>query len=145
MSIACILWTLLYTICTTYLSLPYHLNCPIPITFTAPSLSPLLPIPVTTTTIGSDIPSYWIWLHYLSLFKYSLESFLVNSIQGYVSFSELDAAGNTVFVTNHDVLDQYSLVGINKGTGVGVMWLFTIFFRLVFWYRLVTRFNGSRK
>jgi hypothetical protein len=66
-------------------------------------------------------------------------------MQGYVSFSELDAAGNTVFVTNHDVLDQYSLVGVNKGTGVGVMWLFTIFFRLVFWHRLVTRFNGSRK
>jgi len=94
---------------------------------------------------SGDIPSYWIWLHYLSLFKYSLESFLVNSMQGYVSFSEQDAAGNTVFVTNHDVLDQYSLVGVNKGTGVGVMWLFTIFFRLVFWYRLVTCFNGSRK
>jgi len=110
-----------------------------------PFLSPLLPHPFTTTAIGGDIPSYWIWLHYLSLFKYSLESFLVNSMQGYVSFSEQDAAGNTVFVTNHDVLDQYSLVGVNKGTGVGVMWLFTIFFRLVFWYRLVTRFNGSRK
>jgi len=95
--------------------------------------------------LESDIPDYWIWLHYLSLFKYSLDSLLVNSFEGYVTYDVMDASGKTIHMNNHDVLDQYSLVGVNKGTGVGVLWLFSIFFRLVFWYRLVTRFNGSRK
>jgi len=31
-----------------------------------------------------SIPGYWIWLHYLSFFKYALESLSINELQGEV-------------------------------------------------------------
>jgi ATP-binding cassette subfamily G (WHITE) protein 2 len=81
------------------------------------------------------IPPWWIWLHYLSLFKYSFDSMAA------CAFADV----STDTMTNQEVLVYFGIDGVNKGTGVGVLWLFIIFFRLVFYYRLVTAFNGSRK
>jgi len=112
----------------------------------------VVPNPMTGQTAGSglfsvmflfsgffikkaDIPAYWIWIHYLSLFKYTYDSIISSSFEG-ISY------GTT---TNEDIMTQYSVDGVNKGTGVGVLWLFIIAFRYFFYYRLVTAFNGSRK
>lgn len=60
-------------------------------------VSVLVPNPMTGQTAGSailsimflfsgffissgDIPNYWIWLHYLSLFKYGFESLIINDL-----------------------------------------------------------------
>lgn len=115
--------------------------------------SVLVPTPIVGQSLGSsilaimflfsgffilkdDIPDYWIWLHYLSLFKYGYDSMIVNATKDIIVTPEY---------TNEEVLELYSVEGVNKGTGVGVLWLFIIFFRLVFYYRLLTVFNGSRK
>jgi hypothetical protein len=82
----------------------------------------------------SDIPDYWIWINYLSLFKYTYESMIVNA------FTDV----NTETLTNKQVMSEYSVAGVNKFTGIGVLILFVIFFRVVFYYRLVTAFNGQR-
>lgn len=83
-----------------------------------------------------EIPDFWIWLHYLSLFKYGYDSMAVNAFKHYVTSDTQ---------TNEEILQLYSIDGVDRGTGVGVLWLFTIVFRCVFYYRLVTRFSGSRK
>lgn len=83
----------------------------------------------------NDIPDWWIYMHYLSLFKYAYDSMATNC------FSVI----STDTMTTSEVLHTYGMQNVNKGTGVGVLWLFTIFFRLVFYYRLITAFNGSRK
>jgi hypothetical protein len=80
--------------------------------------------------------SFRIWLNYLSLFKWGYESMMVNALRNYVSYPG---------ATNEQVLTDYSMQGIDRGRGIGVLIAFTVFFRLFFWYRLVSAFNGSRK
>ena len=48
-------------------------------------------------------------------------------------------------MTNEQVLEYLSVNGEKKGTGVIILFAFVIFFRIVFYHRLVTAFNGSRK
>lgn len=119
----------------------------------ATAMSAVVPNPMAGQTAGSallsvmflfsgffiksgDIPDYWIWLHYMSLFKYAFESLIINDLHNYTIPS--------LNLSNQDVLKLFDMDGINYGRGVGVLWLFIIFFRLVFWYRLTTAFNGSR-
>lgn len=82
------------------------------------------------------IPDYWIYLHYLSLFKYGLDAEHVNGFQGY---AETDSKSNEY------VLDEYGVKGVNKWTGIGVLIAFIIFFRVVFYFAFVATYNGKRK
>ena len=84
----------------------------------------------------SQIPDYWIWLNYLSLFKYAYESMIVNAFKNLVSTDDM---------TNQQILESYSVEGINRGQGIGILWAWIIFYRLLFYFRLVTAFTGSRK
>lgn len=120
----------------------------------ATMFSVLVPNPMVGQTAGSalfsvmflfsgffipkdQIPNYWIWLYYLSLFQYAYSSLVVNAFKG----------GNvsTSTMTNEQVLTNYSVNGVDRGAGVAVLWGFVIFFRFIFYYRLTTVFNGSRK
>lgn len=83
-----------------------------------------------------DIPAYWIYLHYMSLFKYAYDALLVNAFENTVTTSTAN---------NAEILDRYSINDTNRWTGVGVLIGWIIFYRLIFYYRLVTAFNGSRK
>lgn len=85
----------------------------------------------------SQIPDYWIYLYYLSLFNYAYDAFLINA------FKFGNVQNDTM--SNNDVLIHYAINGINRGLGIGILWGFVLFFRLVFYYRLTTAFNGSRK
>lgn len=84
----------------------------------------------------ADIPDYWLWLHYSSLLKYAYDSMMVNAFKDRVTTDEF---------TNAQILHRYSVNGVNVGLGIGVLWGWLIVFRLVFYYRLITAFNGSRK
>jgi ABC-type multidrug transport system ATPase subunit len=116
-------------------------------------VSTLAPEPMSAQSVGSQIlatmlifsgffinrdliPDYWIWCHYLSLMKYALDSSIVNAFK--------DEA-YTETMNNNQVLNYYGVDGINKWTGIGVLIAWTLFFRAIFYYRLVTAFNGSRK
>lgn len=64
---------------------------------------------------------------------------ITNAFKGYAYYDDFTT------VTNQDVLSQYGESNTDKNTGVAVLIAFIVFFRLVFYYRLVTAFNGSRK
>ena len=85
----------------------------------------------------ADIPAYWIWLYYLSLFNYAYDAFLVNAFK----FGEVTNPG----MSNNDVLIRYSVNGVNRGLGIGILWAFVLLFRCIFYYRLLSAFNGSRR
>lgn len=83
-----------------------------------------------------DIPDYWLWLHYSSLFKYAYDSMIVNAFTDHASTDTL---------TNDQILEFYSVDGTPRGQGVGILWAWLFFFRIIFYYRLITAFSGSRK
>ena len=70
------------------------------------------------------------------MFKWMLDSMLINAFDG-IAF--------TPDLTNAEIMTAYSIQSTDRGVGVAVIAAFTIFFRLVFYYRLVTAFTGSRK
>lgn len=83
-----------------------------------------------------NIPVWWQWLHYLSLFKYSYESMVINVLAHKME---------TPTSTNEELLIMFSVNDISKWRGVGVLLGFSIFYRLIFYYVLMTKFNGRRK
>lgn len=85
--------------------------------------------------VRRDIPLYWIYFHYLSLFKYAYDDLMTNALQ---------TVDNVVY-TNDQLLRIYGVEQATLGHGMAILWGFIIFFRLVFYYRLLTAFNGSRK
>jgi ABC-type multidrug transport system ATPase subunit len=116
-------------------------------------ISVLAPDPMTGQTMGSglfsvmfmmsgffikkaQIPDYWIWLHYMSLFKYAYDSFAVNGFKDHA---------HTETMSNAEVLHYYSVNGVNVGLGIGVLWGWVFFFRMIIYYRLITAFTGTRK
>jgi hypothetical protein len=70
------------------------------------------------------------------MFKWMLDSMLINAFDGFAF---------TPLATNAQVMEAYSIQDTDRGVGIAVMCAFTIFFRLVFYHRLVTAFTGSRK
>lgn len=85
----------------------------------------------------TDIPAYWIWIYYLSLFQYAYSAFIVNAFKG--------ADLTTPTMDNQAVLEYYGAEGVNRWTGIGLLWLFIVVLRSGFHYRLTTAFSGSRK
>jgi ATP-binding cassette subfamily G (WHITE) protein 2 len=86
---------------------------------------------------ASRIPRWWKWLHYLSLFKYSYDSSVINALK--------DHLVTTDGLSNYEVLKLVSVEGINKWRGVGILIAFTLFYRMCFYFVLITSYNGSRK
>jgi ABC-type multidrug transport system permease subunit len=84
----------------------------------------------------SSIPGYWVWLHYLSMFKYAYDSIVINALDGHFSLPML---------SNDEVMKALSVDGINRGMGVGILWCFVVVMRGVIYFRLMTAFSGSRK
>ncbi|XP_024375901.1 ABC transporter G family member 4 isoform X1 [Physcomitrium patens] len=81
-----------------------------------------------------NLPKYWLWAHYLSLYKYPLEALLINEYS-HVSdkcFSDLYGAGQCS-LTGSQVLEQGGLQGSadNKWTNLGIMAGFVILYRFL--------------
>ena len=56
-----------------------------------------------------EIPNYWIWMNYLSLFKYSYESMVVNAFEVHVTTANMD---------NAQLLTYLGVGGVNRGEGM---------------------------
>ena len=119
----------------------------------ATMISVLVPDPMTGQTAGSGllsvmflfsgffikagrIPPWWIWIHYLSLFKYAYDSMIINAIKGHVSVPGM---------TESELLDYFSVDGFTKWRGVGVLICFICVYRFITYLVLITKHNGSRK
>ena len=82
----------------------------------------------------SNIPDWWIWLYYLSLFHWGFDPLLINGLSR-TSYDGMDS---------QDILASYNLNGESKWFGVGMLIVFMILFRLYFYHLLVTKFSGQR-
>ena len=84
----------------------------------------------------ANIPYWWTWLHYLSLFKYSYESMIINVLQNKIE---------TPTRTNEEIMMVYSLENVSKWRGIGVMLGYSLCYRFVLYVLLVKYYNGRRK
>ncbi|XP_050218950.1 ABC transporter G family member 10 [Mercurialis annua] len=87
------------------------------------------------------IPSYWIFMHYLSFFKYPFECFLINEYggdHGTRKCLEFDEKGGC-YLNGIGFLRQQDLKESQKWSNLGVMLSFIVGYRvvcyLVLWYR----------
>ncbi|OWM81461.1 ABC transporter G family member 10 [Punica granatum] len=87
-----------------------------------------------------NIPIYWTWMHYLSLFKYPFECFLVNEYGGLQGRSRcLEFGDGQCTLTGSGFLRQQELEESAKWNNLGVMFGFIIGYRvlcfLILWFR----------
>ncbi|KAF9610699.1 hypothetical protein IFM89_024138 [Coptis chinensis] len=87
-----------------------------------------------------NIPTYWIFMHYLSLFKYPFECFLINEYGGEKGRGKcVGSEAGVCILYGDEFLRQQSLKESQKWTNLGVMLGFIIGYRLlcffILWYR----------
>ncbi|KAH9545509.1 hypothetical protein CY35_12G051700 [Sphagnum magellanicum] len=83
--------------------------------------------------IRTAIPKYWIWMHYLSIFKYPYEALLANEfnhLPGVIWYDNLDS---------NAILSSYAVGKVHIWIDVVVLIVFIIMYRTLFYMAL--RFN----
>ncbi|KAG0578668.1 hypothetical protein KC19_4G040700 [Ceratodon purpureus] len=89
------------------------------------------------------MPNYWLFLHYLSLFKYPLNALLINEYTHVADKCFGPEYDGRCLVTGQNVLENMFLDRENKWVNVGIMAGFAIAYRLmcfaVLHYKLVKR------
>jgi len=86
------------------------------------------------------IPDYWIWFHYISLFKYPIDAALTNHYT-YIDCAVGEVINGTIAnctLTGHQILDYLGIQQIGKGTMIAIIIGFGFFYRALFY--LVLRF-----
>lgn len=89
------------------------------------------------------MPNYWLFLHYLSLFKYPLNALLINEYTHVVDKCFGPYYNGHCFVTGRNVLENMVLDKENKWVNLGIIAGFAVAYRvmcfLVLHYKLVKR------
>lgn len=87
------------------------------------------------------LPKGWLWMHYISLFKYPLEALLINEYSHVADKCFGPDYDGKCFVTAHNVLESLFLDGDNKWVDLGIMAGFAVAYRILgyiaLYYRLV--------
>uniref|UniRef100_A0A7N0VDP4 ABC transporter domain-containing protein n=1 Tax=Kalanchoe fedtschenkoi TaxID=63787 RepID=A0A7N0VDP4_KALFE len=90
-----------------------------------------------------SIPKYWIFMYYISLYRYPLDTLLTNeywSAKGECFSWKADSEGiPRCALTGHDVLKSRGLDKDTRWINVGIMFGFFIFYRLLCWIILARR------
>ncbi|CAO2832948.1 unnamed protein product [Amaranthus hypochondriacus] len=89
-----------------------------------------------------SIPKYWIFMYYLSLYRYPLDALLVNEYWGMRNecFSWLNNDHtNTCLMNGNDVLKNRGLYKDIRWENVGIMIGFFFFYRVICWVVLARR------
>ncbi|KAG6546016.1 hypothetical protein Mapa_012679 [Marchantia paleacea] len=84
------------------------------------------------------IPKYWLWVHYLSPFKYPYEALMYNEfshLPGLVWFDDLDS---------QDVLVRLALDHVNPWRNVGMMVVLWVSFNILLYCALKLKANTAR-
>lgn len=87
-----------------------------------------------------NIPSYWIFMHYLSLFKYPFECFMINQYGGSEGRKKcVESEGGECKLYGDGFLRQQGLIESQKWSNLAVMLGFILGYRLlcflILWYR----------
>ncbi|CAA6665946.1 unnamed protein product [Spirodela intermedia] len=93
-----------------------------------------------------SMPRYWLFAHYLSLYKYALDAMLVNeySCSAARCFQWLEE-DRACAVTGRDVLEQRGLRAAQKWTNLQVMVGFFLLYRVLYWIVLSRRVSISKR
>ncbi|EXB78099.1 ABC transporter G family member 10 [Morus notabilis] len=92
-----------------------------------------------------DIPRYWIFMHYLSLFKYPFECFIINEYGGEKGRHRcLASLGGQCVLYGDEFLVQKGLKQSQKWSNLGVMLGFILGYRILCFLILWCRTNRTR-
>lgn len=93
-----------------------------------------------------SMPSYWVFAHYLSPYKYGLDALLANeySCQARRCFGRSDSEmGGACLVTGSDVLQRRGLSGSEGWANLQVLGGLFVFYRVLYWAVLCRRASSS--
>ncbi|RWR86487.1 ABC transporter-like protein [Cinnamomum micranthum f. kanehirae] len=86
-----------------------------------------------------SIPRYWVFMHYLSLFKYPFEAFMINEYGGQERGRCLQMEAGVCLLDGEGFLRQQGLKEIQRWSNLGVMLSFIFGYRilslLILWFR----------
>ncbi|PWA45035.1 ABC-2 type transporter family protein [Artemisia annua] len=90
------------------------------------------------------IPQYWMFMYYVSLYRYPLDSWLVNEYwdRREVCFSG-EGSGSTCLVTGNDILKGRGLTWDTRWMNVGIMFGFFVFYRILCWIILARKVSRT--
>eukprot|EP01018_Ginkgo_biloba_P029591 Gb_19188 [translate_table: standard] len=93
-----------------------------------------------------NIPKYWLFMHYLSLYKYPLDSLLINEYSSLATkcFSWLPEF-NVCALTGEDILKQRGLHKDRRWMNVEIMIGFVIFYRILCFWILMRRASKAKR
>lgn len=97
--------------------------------------------------ISTDsLPKYWLFMHYLSMYKYALDALLINEYSCLVSKCLIWYEENkTCMVTGSDVLQRRGLNERQRWTNFYIMIGFFVFYRVLWLMVLIRRVSRSKK
>ncbi len=84
------------------------------------------------------IPKYWVWLHYLSLFKYPYELCLINEFRNlpHANWGTVQTPSGSQSISSQDLLDSMSVGHVHVWLNVVVMVGFVVGYRVLFYLTL---------
>lgn len=87
-----------------------------------------------------SIPKYWLFMYYVSLYRYPLDALLTNEYWnvGNECFSQ-GSSSSVCLVTGFDVLRSRGIEKDNRWINVGIMFGFFVFYRLLCWVILARK------
>lgn len=87
-----------------------------------------------------SIPKYWLFMYYVSLYRYPLDALLTNEYWNVRNdcFSQ-QAEGSQCLITGFDVLKSRGLEKDNRWMNVGIMLGFFVFYRVLCWLILARK------
>ena len=97
--------------------------------------------------IGKEsMPKYWVFMHYLSMYKYALDALLINEYSCLVTKCLVWYEGSkSCKVTGHDVLEKRGLHEGQRWNNVYVLLGFFVLYRVLCLLVLIRRVSRSKK
>ncbi|OVA16938.1 ABC transporter-like [Macleaya cordata] len=94
----------------------------------------------------ASIPKYWIFMHYLSMYKYALDSLLINEYSCIVSRCLIwDQESKVCMMTGGDVLVKKDLHEKHRWINIYILIGFFVFYRVLCLLVLIRRASSSKK
>ncbi|XP_072958827.1 ABC transporter G family member 4-like [Typha angustifolia] len=92
-----------------------------------------------------SMPTYWVFMHYLSPYKYALDALLANEYGCAKERCFGWGEGEECEVKGKDVLERKGLREGDKWTGLQVLFGFFVLYRVLYWVVLTRRASRSKK
>ncbi|CAN6201494.1 unnamed protein product [Urochloa humidicola] len=94
-----------------------------------------------------SMPSYWVFMHYASPYKYALDALLANEYACAADrcFGVVVGAGGECSETGRDVLAEKGLTPEERWTGVQVLFGFFLLYRVLYWVVLSRRASRAKR